>query len=191
MRTPAAAATFQAVWPETARSELPHRFPAWRGSAQQTVAHLATGLFVWRSPSVRRIHSHFNLAPGTQAFAVSATAESHAIEVHAARVVDARHWSVTYLWGFGRQEPAASVSIAAGKASVAVDYWGRSRMATLLLHYGNGRLQKAARHAASWSVPIDFPLNATGAVIVLFRDNTGVVYTGWGTPLPAGPFAAG
>jgi len=182
---------FQAIWPETAWSELPQRFPAWRDSAQQTVAHLATDLFAWRSPSVQRIRSHFHLAPGTEAFAVSAMPGSHPIEVHAARVVDTRHWSVTYLWGFGRQEPAAAVSIAAHKADVTVDYWGRSRAATLLLHYGSRRLQKTSTRAASWSLPIDFPINVTGAVIVLFRDTTGAVYTGWGTPLPAGPFAAG
>ncbi|MEY2433334.1 MAG: hypothetical protein QOC92_3059 [Acidimicrobiaceae bacterium] len=98
---------------------------------------------------------------------------------------------MTYLWGFGRQEPAASVSIGADRARVAVDYWGQSRAATLLLHYGDRQLSRTATHAARWSLPIDFPLTVPGAVIVLFRDWTGAVYTGWGTPLPAGPFTAG
>jgi hypothetical protein len=182
--------SFLALWPETDRSDVPATLPTWRGSASSTVAHFAAAVLGWSAATVRPIHSRFRMAAGVHAFAVSRRAGSHIVEIHAARV-GAGGWSVTYLWGFGRTEPRASVSVASTSANVALDYWNGAASAELSLTYGRNRVQRLSRKRAHWVVALTFPIGVNGAVLVLFRDNSGSVYTGWGTPLPAGPMAAG
>jgi hypothetical protein len=111
--------------------------------------------------------------------------------VHVARLVGNGAWSVTYLWGFGGAEPEASVSISRTSATVAFNYWNDAASAQLFVTYGRAKVERVSRTKAQWVVPIHFSINVNGAVIVLFRDALGHVYTGWGTPLQAGPMAAG
>jgi hypothetical protein len=113
------------------------------------------------------------------------------VEIHAARVGAGRGWSVTYLWGFGRSEPPSSVSVAATSAEITFHYWNEAASAQLRLTYGHNEVKRMSHTQAHWAVPVAFPINVNGAVLVLFRDHSGNVYTGWGTPLPAGPVAAG
>jgi hypothetical protein len=180
-----------AVWPETARSVLPGRFPRWRTSAAATTTHFAIKVLGWPRPLVHPIDSRFHVERGVRTFAVRPHAGMRWVEVHSARIFDKRHWSVTYLWGFGRHEPGGSVSITRHHADVASGYWGRSSSALLRLIYGGHSLDRVSTTAAQWSVPLTFPINVNGAIMILFRNSTGQVYTGWATPVRAGPFAAG
>lgn len=182
---------FAALWPETAQSEVHAAAPAWRESARATTAHFAIAVLRWKNPIVRSTRSRFHLEKGDRAFIVLPAAGADGIEVHAARVVDSHRWSVTYLWGFGASEPPASVGISATRAYVGFGYWGRARSAQLLLRYGPHQIARTATRKAEWTTPITFKLNMTGAVIVLFLDKRGAVFTGWGTALPVGPFSAG
>ena len=182
---------FLALWPETDRSVVPATIPRWRQSAPPTVAHFATAVLDWPHPIVRPARSRFRLDPGVHAFDVSRQIGTHVVEVHAARVGSTRAWSVTYLWGFGRGEPRGSVSITALSASIAFDYWDGAASAELRLTYASHTIKRASATRARWVVPVKFPINVNGAVIVVFRDRAGNVYTGWGTPLRAGPIAAG
>jgi len=182
---------FLALWPETDRSVVPETLPTWRDSASSTVAHFAAAVLGWPSARIRPIRSRFHLVPGVHAFAVSRVVGSHVVEIHAARVGAGRGWSVTYLWGFGRSEPPASVSIAATSAKITLHYWDGAASAQLRLTYGRNKIERVSRTQAHWTVPVAFPISINGAVLVLLRDNSGNVYTGWGTPLSAGLTAAG
>jgi hypothetical protein len=95
------------------------------------------------------------------------------------------------MWGFGAQEPAASVSITRVNGAVSLDYWEDSASAKLLIIYGHHRIERLSSSSASWSFPVTFPIDRGGAVVVLFTDSSGEVTTGWGTALSPGPFAAG
>lgn len=180
-----------ALWPETDRSVAPATYPTWRASAESTTGHFAAAVLRWPAPVVRSIRSQFHVEPGVRTFAVSPRVGAHAIEVHAARVFDEQHWSVTYLWGFGAQETPASVSIARARGEVTVGYWNHSASARLLVAYGRHQVERVASSSAHWTFPVTFPINVGGAVIVLFTDASGEVFTGWGTALSAGPVAAG
>lgn len=186
-----AAATFSALWPETAAADVPTSPPAWRRSAEQTAHRFATSVLGWGDPQVTSAESQAAVESGTEVFLLSRAAGAPRIEVHLERMVDAEHWSVTYLWGFGKDDHPASVSVTPEKAHVGFGYWGDAASAQLLLRYGRHQIERTSDETAEWDVPTGFPLDTTGAVMVLFRDAQGHVFTGWGTALPAGDFAAG
>jgi hypothetical protein len=140
---------------------------------------------------VQSLKSHFNVEHGVETFAVSPRSGAHTVEVHAARVFDGQQWSVTYLWGFGDQEPAASVSITRTRGDVRFAYWGDSASARLRVIYGRNQVERESSSSAHWSFPVTFPIDVGGGVIVLFRGSSGEVTSGWGTGLSAGPVAAG
>ena len=189
---PQATSDFAALWPETATPANTARLPAWRGSPEATVAHFAVAVFDWKHPTVHAAHSIFsNVEKGVRVFSVRSSPSAPSIEVHAAAVVNAHIWSVVYFWGFGRSEPAAAVWVRADKADISFGYWGPAASADLVLQYGSHTIRRTSERAAKWSFPINFPLKDPGAVMVLFRDRRGVVFTGWGTPLRAGEFSAG
>jgi hypothetical protein len=83
------------------------------------------------------------------------------------------------------------VSITRSNGEVRFGYWNDSATAKLLVIYGRHQLERASSSSAHWTFPVTFPINISGAVIVLFRDGSGGVTTGWGTALRAGPIAAG
>lgn len=184
-----APAQFQALWPETAASQVPATLPSWRRSPEQTARRFAGSVFGWGDPQVAA--SRFDARSHADVYTLARADGAPRIEVHLKRMVDAEHWSVTYFWGFGEEDPSASVSVTPEKAYVGFDYWGDATSAQLLLRYGNHQVERTSQEEAEWKVPIDFPLDTTGAVMVLFRDAQGRVFTGWGTSLPAGNFAAG
>lgn len=180
-----------ALWPETDLSVAPKTFPTWRNSATSTVSHFASTVLGWQHPVVRPIRSRFRVETRVRAFAVTPRPGAQPVEVHAATVFDRQHWSVTYMWGFGAQEAPASLSINRAHGDVRLGYWNHAASARLLLIYGRHQLKRSSSTSAHWAFPLTFPINVNGAVIVLFKGYSGEVFTGWGTTVPAGPFAAG
>jgi hypothetical protein len=166
-------------------------FPAWRGSPEATVAHFAVAVLGWQHPVVRSAHSPFAVGPGVRVFAVRRTPTSPSIEVRASALVNTSIWSVVSVWGFGKSDHPASVTVTSDRANISFDYWAPATSAELRLQYGPHLISKTSRHAAKWSVPITFTLTSPGAVMILFRDGAGVVFTAWGTPLAAGESSAG
>lgn len=187
----AAASAQVALWPETDRSVAPTTFPIWRGSAEGTTSHFAAAVLGWPNPVVHAIHSRFHVEQGVQTFAVSPRTGARAVEIHAARVFDRQHWSVTDMWGFGAQEPPASLAITRTNGDVRLGYWNNSATAKLLVTYGNHQLERTSSSSAHWTFPVTFPIDVNGAIIIMFKSRTGQVTTGWGTALTAGPIAAG
>jgi hypothetical protein len=169
---------------------VPATFPSWRRSAEGTTSHFASTVLGWRDPVVQTIRSRFHVEQGVQTFAVRPRTGAPAVEVHAARVFDGQHWSVTYMWGFGGQEPPASLSITRAKGDVRFGYWNDAATAKLLVIYGRHGIERTSSSSAHWTFPVTFPINVNGAVIVLFKNGSGEVTTGWGTALTAGPVAA-
>lgn len=100
-----------AIWPETDPSVVPPTLPAWRTSAVKTVRHFSRAVLRFPDPVVRKTAGGFRFQPGDRGFDVSRTARSHRIEVRVNRVVDASHWSVDDVWGFGRHDHSATVQI--------------------------------------------------------------------------------
>ena len=180
---------FAAVWPEVVVGSTEETFKPWRKDARQTASHFATAVLGWKSPRLTQI-TPSNLAPGELAYDARPAPGGHSIELRLKHVYDLEQWSVTYLWGFGKAEHASSVRVDAGIVEVHFSFAQAGLTPELRVASGPNLLKKSSTSGADWKLSTDWFPEGSGSIMVLFRNANGEAVTGWGTPLPAGPFAA-
>ena len=185
------AGDFASVWPEPSPDQSQVYGASWRADAASTAKRFAVDVLKWGRPLVTVKSTP---SDGTAELLVRPRAGAHAVVLHLAHVIDSKQWSVTYMWGFGTEEPHASVGIGLEEATVSYGYKAPGLSAELRLSYPQKTYVKKAVGTAHWKFAIENyyePSGMCASMMVIYRNSSGEAVTGWATPIPVGVFAAG
>jgi hypothetical protein len=189
--------TFQpAIWPEDSAEEaavaverLVRGEDPWREDAHATALRFAADVLGWNDAAVTDSEPTEDGSFGANVV-LAREPGGPTVEVRVHRAVADRWNSVTYLWGFPDEtDHPASASIQGREVGIGFGFEGGTS-AELRLGHGEHELVESAP-TPRWQLTLDYDPVQTGSVMVLFRDQDGRVFAGWGTTLPAGDFAAG
>src|SRR5690606_29741119 len=103
---------------------------------------------------------------------------------------DGYHWSVVGVAGFSTADLGGSVAVGDGSARLLAPTDRPYASAELRIAHGDHR-QAVTGSVAEFEVDLGYEPTSPGYYLVLFRDERDGVVAAWGSPLPAGAFAAG
>ncbi len=180
-----------AIWPEdtpaaaaAAAVRLARGEDPWRSDPAETALAFADRVLGWRGAAARPPR---DLGGGLLDVRVAREAGGPSVDVRVARLVFGRWWSVFGVHGSAEYDPSMEVR---GRWAVVGLRDERAASEIVTIGYGGREVTRTIEGSGVVRIELGFRPDTPGHFLILLKDARGRVFDAFGSPLPAGRFAA-